>query len=166
MIKPDSQRALRRAVSDLLECPIEDIELVWNALDARERDRLRPIMAAASETTGRASKWLTPAIQIDGIVHHIETLPGRLAARLYGCLDSAGQHAVALRVSEARLREIGAHRDMASVTGHTRDAWLNACLATQADMPPTLPAAARRHKFAESINRAFNMLRRFFRRPA
>jgi hypothetical protein len=164
--KLDSERALRRAVSDLLKCPIEDIEFVWNALDARERDRLRPIMAAASEANGKTSDWMMPTIPVDGIAHHIETLPDRLAARLYGCLDSATQRAVATLLSEARLRVIGEHRDMASVTEHTRDAWLKACLATKANIPHVLATASRRRTFADSIGRALDMLHQSFRRLA
>ncbi|SAL10683.1 hypothetical protein [Caballeronia telluris] len=147
MNKPDPQRELRKAVADLLRHPIEDVELVWNALSTDERERLKPILSAASGLNEQASARLATAFHaqpeqsvesgrdIALLAYQVATMPVELAARLLGSLESNHQRAISSRLPATRLCAMREHRDMDSVTEHARRAWLEVCVRVATDEP-------------------------------
>lgn len=56
-----SERELRRAVSRLSRCAIEDIEAIWSQLDPREQAQLRPLLAEASGSLAGSTLGALPA---------------------------------------------------------------------------------------------------------
>ncbi|MGF6647325.1 hypothetical protein [Paraburkholderia sp. GAS82] len=100
---------LRRAVADLSRCSIEDIEAIWAALSASEREKLRPLLAKTpylSETRldslQVAGKVSNEAVASDYAVSEVAAglarvgaaLPNELMSRLLCCFDAQTREAV------------------------------------------------------------------------
>ncbi|KGB98766.1 hypothetical protein [Burkholderia cepacia] len=104
MANADHERQLRRAVADLSQCSIEDIESVWAALSIDERERLKPLLAEASHIAPERTTGITPtdarsenadrtglydARTARQLAHAVGTLPNEIGVRLLHGLDTS-----------------------------------------------------------------------------
>jgi hypothetical protein len=163
----ESERQLRRAITELAQCAIEDIESVWSALAPAERERLQPLLAEASRVTagqaialpmGRAP--LASSTSRDesgtsrsGLSRAMKTLPGELALRLLFCMPERERADLLARLPEERRAVLEARDKTYRISARARAAFCEAALAAAPPAvdeqrpppaPPTLTQTIRR----------------------
>ncbi|OLL30866.1 hypothetical protein BTH42_14930 [Burkholderia sp. SRS-W-2-2016] len=142
------ERRLRRAVADLSELAIEDIEAIWNELSPDERAQLRPLLADASRITsgnfaGAGMPDTVAAAEAAGHddnsaahAQHIarlgETLPNELLSRLAFCVDASTRDAVLAALPPERRALLVPRGHVYEITERARAALLAAGLAASA----------------------------------
>jgi hypothetical protein len=137
MAAPKQQRSghrrLRRAVVDLSQCAIEDIEAIWNALTESERAQLGPLLA---ETPYMSGSNLS-ALEIEG------TSGAQTITNDEDCSYTALRLA---RLAAALPTELGS-RFLSCIDHKTRDAVME---ALPADQRPLLASVDRSYDMTEA----------------
>ncbi|TKC89459.1 hypothetical protein FAZ69_11040 [Trinickia terrae] len=168
MATVEHKRQLRRAVADLAQCSIEDIESVWSALTPAEREQLRPLLdeasrAASGQAIALATADAPPAAPPGGDETHraacshlaraAASLPDELATRLLSCVTAPELADVLASLPDERRAELEARAKPLRISEKARAALREAALAAAPALaderpalsaPPTLRAALRR----------------------
>lgn len=117
MPSPKPERELRRAISQLSQYSIEDIEAIWSQLDPREQEQLRPMLAQASELLpGTQLPGLQPAApaaaQNDplervpaGMAVYLGRLPEAVAASVLSSFEPAARESLLAALPDKAARE-------------------------------------------------------------
>ncbi|MBT2745984.1 MULTISPECIES: hypothetical protein [unclassified Lysobacter] len=116
MPSPKPERELRRAVSQLSQYSIEDIEAIWSQLDPREQEQLRPMLAQASELLpGTQLPGLQPVpspAQNDaiervpaGMAVYLGRLPEAVAASVLSSFEPAARESLLAALPDKAARE-------------------------------------------------------------
>jgi hypothetical protein len=153
------ERRLRRAVADLSELAIEDIEAIWSALSQDERARLRPLLAdAARVAPGNLAATLTQSTTDDSTAMCAEgrapedallnasrlarlagTMPNELLSRLMTCVSAPTREAVIAALPSERRAMLAPHGRAYDITEHARAALQSAALAASARLADVAP---------------------------
>ncbi|HEF5875115.1 TPA: hypothetical protein SAY52_005807 [Burkholderia cenocepacia] len=112
MTHANRERRLRRAIAELARCRIEDVESIWAMLSDVERERLRPLLADASQAV--AGPAMSPAVAPDTdadrwasrLAHACAVLPIELAVRLAAELDDAERRRMLTYLPDERRRAL------------------------------------------------------------
>ena len=156
------ERRLRRTVTELSECTIDDIEAIWSALSHDEREQLRPLLTDAARVTpgnlaaaGFADTLMSPSGEIAGdgnspqftqprFIQHVarlgESLPDELLARLIFSLDDRTRNVVIEALPAERRALLVREGHASRITERARIALLSAVSAMSAqsvDSPDT-----------------------------
>ncbi len=147
----DMHLEVQSALAGILACPVEDLELVWQALSPAERSRLRPLLLQTSQDDGTPPPFLdmltteTPDEVHDRasmrgeaskVAAAIETLPDDLATRLFNAVDTTLQSLVLDALSECRRNLVRRQTQSGDVTHRANAAWLKACLEYSVENRP------------------------------
>lgn len=168
-----SQRELRRAVADLAQCAIEDIESVWAELSPDERARLQPLLGEATGLGGceqpvqgarcgtparadSSSSSAAPAFSNDKawrVAQMAQTLPATLAVRLLASVDTPIQREILDKFSDAQRASLNPALCDIRLTQRARATWLAACVAQADDAHSTrvLNTASRKQTLLSRI---------------
>ncbi|HLX02563.1 MAG TPA: hypothetical protein VKS80_10670 [Trinickia sp.] len=143
MATVEHDRQLRRAVTELAQCTMEDIEAVWSALAPDERQQLEPLLAQASRAMhGQALELPSEPLlgaSPDGtgrdascarLALAAETLPPNLALRLMSCLAEPERTEVLNRLTGEWRTTLDAGNRSYRISQRARDAFREAVLAS------------------------------------
>ena len=134
-----NERALRRAVLELSEYGIEDIEAIWCALSPAEKDAMRPLLAQASnlapekfaalQTSDERDQAETPApviVSQAGLAkaaRWMDVLPDDVSRRVWQVLEpQTQQHLREMLPPERQPEAIEAEGDTTRMTARARAA--------------------------------------------
>lgn len=155
MSGPRPERELRRAVTQLSQYSIEDIEAIWAELDPREQEQLRPLLAEASlalpyaatrpgaprapdaATAVEAASTLAPSLAA-----YILKLPETVAASALASLDDAQRESVLLVLPVAKREPLRASTSVVVLMPAARQALRHAVLAASHETALRTPVAA------------------------
>lgn len=154
------ERDLRRAVSRLSECAIEDMEQIWSGLNAAEQERLRPLLAESGGIVPQSAS-APRSLPIDSnaqateeqaaeeqarkgrlLVGFIESVPAEMAARICHGLQINQEHALLAALSKNRAgNPLGTGKTF-RLTPRAGQALVKAALESQAPMSANDPAGS------------------------
>jgi len=156
--RPKSERDLRRAVGQLSQYAIEDIEAIWSQLDPREQAQLRPLLAEASGSLPGSALSALPAAETpparatpaaaalpSGLGGYLSRLPEAVAASVLASFDAGARDAALQALPDpAQRATLRAAAAPLRLRPAARRALQAAALAAARDAAPAIeqPAAA------------------------
>lgn len=174
MPSPKPERELRRAVTQLSQYSIEDIEAIWAELDPREQEQLRPMLAEASLALPYATAL--PGVQrssdasvateavsavAPSLAAYVGELPEAVAASALASLDDAQRESVLLALPTAKREPLRASTSAVVLMPAARQALRAAVLAAGHEavlrtpvVAPVETAPAPRRGFARFLRRS------------
>lgn len=152
--RPKSERDLRRAVGQLSQYAIEDIEAIWSQLDPREQAQLRPLLAEASGSLSASALSALPAAQAPaareapavaalpaGLGGYLARLPEAVAASVLASFDAGARDAALQALPDPSQREtLRAAATPLRLRPAARRALQAAALAAAREAAPTVEA--------------------------
>lgn len=155
MPSPKPERELRRAVTQLSQYSIEDIEAIWAQLDPREQEQLRPMLAEASlalpyatalpgtqRSSSASAATDTAAAIAPSLAAYVGELPEAAAASALASLDDAQRESVLLALPTARREPLRASTSAVVLMPAARQALRAAVLAASHEAELRMPVAA------------------------
>ncbi|QQP94328.1 hypothetical protein [Lysobacter enzymogenes] len=152
--RPKSERDLRRAVGQLSQYAIEDIEAIWSQLDPREQAQLRPLLAQASGSLPGSALSALPAAPAaretpvaaalpPGLGGYLARLPEAVAASVLASFDASARDAALQALPDPARREtLRAAAAPLRLRPAARRALQAAALAAAREAAPTVEAPA------------------------
>lgn len=160
---PNPERELRRAVGQLSQYAIEDIEAIWAELGPLEQAQLRPMLAQVSAALPKTAPTPDAAVAIEALAEadaaalagYVSTLSETLGASVLASLDPAQRDAVLRTISMPQREILRASMAAVELKPAARQALRTAAWAASREWePPQTPAIAQRRGLLRFLRRS------------